>query len=222
MSTENLAEKHNIISAAINLKINQEKPFTIKQLSRKAGVKEDDIYLHFNSITHILPAFYLLLPDRYLEMTREIDGYADFSLEEQLSNFIYSLFDMLQEEREFVDQTIAEAVFTEQNQEFKQRLGELMADFLENDPQIAASTRALVSNKTVSTWLAGELIHLLKFWHRDKSPQYQNSLALTDKLVAFLSEALHSQAIDRGLDLLKYMAGQGLIKFSLLNWLLKR
>lgn len=221
---ENLEIRQQIIDAAIDLHINNGGNFTLKQLCQKAKIKQGEFYQQFNSKNQVLGQFYPLCVQRCREMSLQIEAYHSMSLAEKLGNFIYMMFDLLQEQREFVDETFGEMVFLNAGTAFHREVADVIGEILENDPQIPDLQRSFLLNAQMYDVLAKEYIHLLKFWLSDDSPNFEKSMALTDKLVNFLEEVLHSNVIGHAADLLKFFVQNDVIKLNipLIKWLIQR
>ena len=211
-TAEPLAQKQKIVSTAIALYIDDRANFTIANIARKIRIKKVDIYSLFNSRSAILKYYYPLCVERYRIMTAEIDDFATWSLEEKLANFAYALFDMLQEEREFVDEHFTEAIFHgSATSRFEHDVEALLKEFIGED----------CTTGWLASFLAREYLHLVRFWLADESSDAQRTMALVDKATSFVGEAVHSSAlIYKGIDLTKYLVVNDIIKIPLAKMVL--
>jgi hypothetical protein len=68
-----------------------------------------------------------------------------------------------------------------------------------------------------------ELFHIFKFWIKDDSEQSEQTIELTDKIIAFVGEILRNEIFTKGIDLGRTLLDKDLIKFSSkgLNFFLK-
>ena len=130
-------------------------------------------------------------------MTEEIEDFAGWSFEEKLANFAYAMFDMLQEEREFVEEHFVAAVFhAPGTSKFQREVERLIREFL--------------GESAGMDWLAAvlgrEYLRLIHFWLADESDDCERSMALVDKASAFIGEAWRSrELVCKGADLAKYL-----------------
>jgi len=207
-----LAQKQKIVSAAIALYIDDRANFTIANIARKTRIKKVEIYNFFNSRSAILKYYYPLCVERYRIMTADIDDFAIWSLEEKLANFAYALFDMLQEEREFVEEHFAEAiVHGSATSRFEHDVGALLNEFIGED----------CTTGWLASFLAREYVHLIGFWLADDSSDAQRTMALVDKGASFVGEAVHSSAlVYKGIDLTKYLVANDIVKIPLAKMIL--
>ena len=106
-----LAQRQKIVEAAIDLYVDDRENFTTSNLAKKTRIKKVEILRLFPSRGAILKYFYPLCVMRYKMMAAEIDGYADWPVDEKMSNFAYVMFDLLQEQREFVEEHFVEEIF---------------------------------------------------------------------------------------------------------------
>ena len=207
-----LAQKQKIVSAAIALYIDDRANFTIANIARKTRIKKVEIYNFFNSRSAILKYYYPLCVERYRIMTADIDDFAIWSLEEKLANFAYALFDMLQEEREFVEEHFDEAiVHGSATSRFEHDVGALLNEFIGED----------CTTGWLASFLAREYVHLIGFWLADESSDAQRTMALVDKGASFVGEAVHSSALlHKGIDLTKYLVANDIVKIPLAKMIL--
>ena len=207
-----LAQKQKIVSAAIALYIDDRANFTIANIARKTRIKKVEIYNFFNSRSAILKYYYPLCVERYRIMTADIDDFAIWSLEEKLANFAYALFDMLQEEREFVEEHFDEAiVHGSATSRFEHDVGALLNEFIGED----------CTTGWLASFLAREYVHLIGFWLADESSDAQRTMALVDKGASFVGEAVHSSAlVYKGIDLTKYLVANDIVKIPLAKMIL--
>jgi AcrR family transcriptional regulator len=207
-----LAQKQKIVSAAIGLYIDDRANFTIANIARKTRIKKVEIYNFFNSRSAILKYYYPLCVERYRIMTADIDDFAIWSLEEKLANFAYALFDMLQEEREFVEEHFDEAiVHGSATSRFEHDVGALLNEFIGED----------CTTGWLASFLAREYVHLISFWLADESSDAQRTMALVDKGASFVGEAVHSSAlVYKGIDLTKYLVANDIVKIPLAKMIL--
>ena len=217
--------KRRVVAAAIDLSIDNQGRFTVKQLCQKTDISQGDFYRLFNSKHLVLSEFYPLCVAQYRALTLEIDGYPAMSLSEKLGNFIYTMFDLLQEQREFVDDTFESMVTRARGQTtFHREVTAVFAEILESDPELPNLQRAFLLNSWIYDFLTSEFLQLLAFWISDDSPNVERSMALSDKLVAFLEEVMHSNVVGKGADLLKYILENNVIKLNipLVRWFINR
>lgn len=209
---KNLAQKQKIVEAAIELYVDDRANFTTANLARKTRVKKVDIIRLFHSRSAILKYYYPLCVQRYRAMVDEVPDYADWPPEEKLANFAYAMFDMLQEQREFVEEHFVGEIFRAAGtSQFQREVEALFAEML-------ADTCA---PEQLAAFFAKEYMHLVRFWIADDSDDGERTTALVDKIVAFVGQALRSrELIYAGGDLLKYLMANNVIRLPFGNALL--
>lgn len=191
--------------------------FTIASISKNIDINEVDFFDYFPHKTAALHHFYTSIPDRYRAMVSEIDGYENLTAGEKLANYIYTVFDMLQEQRDFVEETFDPFVFkTVRTSDFEYESRKLISEFLENDRQIPPFTQMALS-LPVDRFLAYEMLHVIKFWLGDTSDGTERTSELVEKLTAFIDEVLHTAIADRGFDLAKFMVSNRIIPIPLIG-----
>ena len=202
MNTEKLNLKIELTEAAIDLYI--EDKFTIPNLASKTGKTASEIYSLFPNKNAILKFYYPSLIVRYQAMISEIDDFDSYSISEKLSNFAFTLFDMMDERREFVEDTFDKYVWTcSSKSEFQKLIKSLFKDFFTSDGKIATSAGFFMGDLFYSS-LKIQFLSLIKFWLDDNSEGRERTFALTDKITGFIEELVYSKIVDKGFDLAKY------------------
>jgi hypothetical protein len=153
----------------------------------------------------ILGYYYPSLVIRYSAMIEEIEEFETYTISEKISNFIYTLFDMMEERREFVEDTFDKIVFRKKSDSvFHKEVTKLFKHFFTTDGRIAVSA-GFVLKDYFYEFIAKEYLHIIKFWLKDESDGKERSFALTDKLTGFVEELVYNKIVDKGFDLAKYL-----------------
>lgn len=217
-TNEELQKRARIVNAALDLYVNESDKFTLKNIAKKARVKEAEIYSYFPNKTAILKDFYSGIVPQYKEMIREIEGFDQYDLSEKLSNFVYSSLDMMQERRDFVEKTFDDLIVgSYQKPEFQYQVERLVEDFVKEDPRIAGSNQYLLNSFSYN-FLSKEYLKLVRFWIGDESAGSEKTMALTDKLTAFLNEILYTSVLDKGFDLGHFLVTNRIIRPNIPFW----
>ncbi|WP_421772879.1 hypothetical protein [Gracilimonas sp.] len=202
MNTEELNTKIELTEAAIDLYI--EDKFSIPNLTDKTGKTASEIYGLFPNKKSILQFYYPLLVIRYRAMIGEIEDFDSYTIAEKLSNFCFTLFDMMADRQTFVEDTFEKYEWKcTSNTEFGKEVKDLFADFFTTDGRIATSAGFFIGDLFYSS-LKTQYIYLVRFWLEDESEEQERSLALVDKLSGFIEELVYSKIVDKGFDLAKY------------------
>lgn len=202
---EAVRDRLGIIEEATDLYLTDEASFTVHNLAERLEVKPSDIYAYYPNKRAILSGYYSLMVDRYLIMLDEIENFEEYELAEKTSNFIYTSFDIMQEKREFVEETFDTLIKEEADKEFHNKVKKLFKHFLQNDPNIASSNQLLMQD-IFYEFLVSQYFHLIDFWLEDASVEGEKSMAYADKMTTFLQEIMYTSVLDKGFDLFKFMA----------------
>ncbi len=206
--------KKRIVEAAIILSRTDPDRFTVEDVVEAADTTKDEFYTLFDSFAHVLPAFYPLCIDQYRLVCEAIEGYDAFSLEERLSTFIFVLFDFLEEQFDFVTETFDDdVVHYGTGSPFRKELNALFRELLDTE-DVPPVNRFFTDQKLLHTFLTHQYLFLVSYWLKDESPQREKTVALADKLVAFLVELVTFRGIERGVDLAKYLVNVGIIEID--------
>lgn len=202
MDTEKINTKIELTEAALDLYI--EDKFSIPNLTNKTGKTASEIYTLFPNKNAILKFYYPSLVIRYEAMVGEIEDFDSYSISEKLSNFAFTLFDMMEERREFVEDTFEKYEWKcTSRSEFQQKIKSLFKDFFTSDGNIATSAGIFIGDLFYAS-LKTQFMFLIKFWLEDESEGRERTFALTDKITGFVEELVYSKIVDKGFDLAKY------------------
>lgn len=201
-----LGDRMAIIQEAATLYLEDDASYTVANLAKRLEVEPADIYAYYPNKYSILDGYYTLLIDRYRNMVEEIDNFDQYDLAEKISNFIYASFDMMTENRVFVEETFEQRVLNATTEHpFQAEIKTLFKEFFAKDSKIAGSSQLLMQD-IFYDFLARQYFHLVTFWLKDESPDEEKTMAYADKLTSFLQEVMYTSVLDKGLDLLKFMA----------------
>jgi AcrR family transcriptional regulator len=216
--TDEIAIKQKLVTAAITIYIEDKTNLSVTAVAKKTRIKKADIFKLFPSTRAILNYFYSLCILRYREMIKDLDDFDGWEPEERLANFAYAMFDLLGEEREFIDLHFRSDVFPYSDTRFHRDSQKLFEDLIGN----------VCCKEWVGTFLAKEYMHVVYFWLNDDSDDSERSIALVDKTTAFIGEGLRSEKLVlKGADLVKYLVTNNVIKVpfpnnvltKFLNWI---
>lgn len=202
MDTQKLNAKIELTEAAIDLYIDNS--FTIPNLTKETGKTASEIYTLFPNKKAILKFYYPSLVIRYQAMISEIKDFESYSISEKLSNFAFTLFDLMDERREFVEETFMKYEWScSTKSDFKHEIHYLFKDFFTSDGDIATSAGFFIGDWFYAS-LKTQYLYLIKFWLEDDSDDRERTFALTDKITGFIEELVYSKVVDKGFDLAKY------------------
>ena len=214
MDAEQINKKIEITWAAVEI-YEEKGRVSIPDLVQSTKLSATEIYQIFPNKKAILAYYYPAMVLQYWAMIDEIEDFEEYSISEKLSNFIYTIFDMMGEKHTFVKDTFNKYVFSKGNKSaFHEETTSLLKEFLTTDANIAVSAGFFMGDfyyKTLST----QFLFLIKFWLSDSSTDKGRSLALADKLSALFEEIVYNKTLDKGFDLIKFMVGNTNIE----NWL---
>lgn len=214
MELEELSRRKAIIDAALILFVEDRASFSLNKIAEKAGVTIGSLREFYPNKSAILNDFYALIPDIAQVQTLDIEGYRELTLADKISNYIYTSFDILQEHRDFVEMTFHEPETGRNSKRWKSKSANRFRDFVDLDSRIPDLNRVIIPD-FMYDFATNEYMALIQFWLKDESPGSEKSLALVDKLTAFIQVLLYSGTLDKGFDLTKYIMSQDVWKTRL-------
>lgn len=203
---ETFETKFTIAEAAVKRYVDQGGTFTLKDIARDTDLSVGELFNYFPDKKSILEFWYASLVIRYRMMIDEIDDFQEYSLSEKLSNFAYASFDLMREHHEFVEQSFRPVIeCSPAKSGFEKAVENLLQEFFENDAMISSANRWLL-NSFFYGILRKQFVCTVRFWLEDESEGQEKTMVYVDKTTAVIQEAFYNAFIDRGIDLLKFLA----------------
>lgn len=218
LDPEKLQIKLNITEAACRLYVENNGNFTFKEVAKEVEMEPAEIFDYFPNKKAVLQFYYSSLVIRYRFMIDEIEDFDTYSLSEKLSNFAYASFDMMEEQQQFVQASFKSEIchhFSKTN--YEQHVEEMLKHFFKNDARISASS-SLVMRPLFFQLLRKKYLYLVGFWLNDNSDGKELTMELTDKLNAVIQEIMYSPIMDKGFELIKFLASNGIISRNIPFW----
>lgn len=205
LDPEKLQAKLAIAEKAAELYVQQDGSFTLHQIANETKYEVGDIFNYFPDKRAILEFCYTSLVIRYRMMIGEIEDYSSYTLSEKLSSFVYASFDMMAEQREFVEKSFNKIIYNRYAiTEYENEVQRMLKSFFEEDPLVATSSK-IMSGDYFYALLRQKYIRLVRFWLNDTSDGHELTMELTDKSVSLLQEMAYSTILDKSFDLLKFL-----------------
>lgn len=202
---ETFETKFTIADIATDLYMQGDGQFYIKDIAKDMDIIPAEVFNYFPNKKSILEFYYASLIVRYEMMVDEIDDFESYTLNEKLSNFAFTNFEMLREKEDFVEATLSDYILNSFSKtDFEKELERLIKDFLENDDHISVSS-TLVLNSYTYAFLRRQYLELLRFWLNDTSEDKELSMELTDKTTAVLQELMYNPILDKSFELAKFI-----------------
>lgn len=211
---EDLELRQRLVQATVDLYNEEPASCTLPRAAAAAGLDLPTARRLYRTKGALLKGYYDLCLLRYRAMLEEIDGYADFDLNEKLSTLVYTLFDLFEEERDFVEGTFEEWICrSPAKSRFQNGVEELIAETLQGTTALPSG-----ADRLLPPLMARQHLRLVRHWLHDESPDAEETLALADKAIAFGAEALQSRLWANGADLARYLLGRALPGGGLDAW----
>ena len=203
--------KLTILDLAIEMYMDNPMQFSVRNVAKELKLPREQVYVHFQSKNAILRYFYQLCFEEYLKQTNEINDYNNFTLEEKLGHLVYTHIELFQKDKEFVESTFNEVIYTANSKNvFQNSLEEQIEKILKESEGDAS----ILPGKYLSIFMVKELFHIFKFWIKDDSEQSEQTIELVDKIISFLGEILSNQIVTRGIDLGRTLLDQNVTRFG--------
>lgn len=199
MNPTDIDLRWDVSRTAADLYIRNNHTVTFAQVAEALGRDAAGIRALFPNKNAMLGYRYAGIPDKFAADMAAIPDYADFTIAEKASQFLFSTFDYLNETREFTDATFAEWDLSR----FRKGTAALLARMVEQDSRIPFVNRFFLREVTYEA-AALQVVLAVRYWLRDESEGTADTLAWVEKSSAFAQEVLYSGILDKGLDLGRY------------------
>lgn len=204
MDFTELEMRKKISDAAVTLYMTDRSRFSIRNIAFAAEVSTKDIYSFYSTKDEILSDFYNLIPLLCKYQVSQIEGYDDLKLADRLSNFMYTTFDLLQDQAPFVENTFEKWHCSDRCKPWRERTADHFRDILDLDPRVSDLNRVIVPDFGY-TIASNQYMHLIKFWLQDSSKGTEKTLALVEKSMVFIQEIFYADILSKGFDLGRYV-----------------
>jgi AcrR family transcriptional regulator len=212
MQNDEITFKNTIIQAAVSIYMENRTDFTLRKIALAAGCEVTDIQRYYPGKQALLRGFYDRIPELYRLSTHDISDFDSLTLGEKLGHYIYTSFDALNEQRDFSEETFDKMVLSRGNTEWHKQTAGIFEEIVKQDDRVSDISRILVPD-FVWKLAANEYMQLIRFWLHDDSENAQRTLALVDKMTAFVNEIFYTSIADKGFDLIKYLASNDIWRF---------
>lgn len=197
--------KLKVLDAAIRIYTTDKTQFTSDKLIEEAAVSESDFRQHFESKYAAIRYYYEWAVLQYETMINEIQDFEDFTTAEKISNFLYTLFDILDEQETFVNLTYRRYIYHAwMKTGFQDHIEKLYQTFVDNDDRVPSFNKN-ISGTPLYRILARTSLWIVSYRLDDDSPQKERTMALVDKITALADEVVTNSVPDKTIDLLTFL-----------------
>ena len=205
MTEQEIENKLKVVDAAIRIYTTDRTRFTSDILIEEANVSKDEYERYFESKYAAIRYYYEWVVFQYEEMISEIPDFKTFTTAEKISNFLYTLFDILDEQELFVSQTYRRFIYHAlMKTGFQNRMEHIYRSFIESDEQIPSFNKNVAGTPLYIT-LARTSMWITSYRLDDDSPQKEKTMALVDKITALFDEIMTNTIPDKTIDLVTFM-----------------
>lgn len=207
---QKLETRRAIIRSATDLIIEKGfKAATMRAIARAAGVGEATIYNYFPAKEAILFAYYEDRLEESVERLKEIEGFSEFTLQEQLQAFFEAHLELFTPDREFVEETFS-IMFFSWSRNFR-HLKPIRGRFFEvlEDMFQAAIEVEEIPDMVFLEWVFqcfwDFFVGMVFYWLKDGSDSFEDTTVLLDKSLALACAFLKAGVVDKAFDILSFL-----------------
>lgn len=191
--------RKKIIRASVGIVIKKGlKNATMREIARKAEISDATIYNYFPAKEAIVYGYYKEQLETVIERLRKVEGFNEYTFQEQLQTFFETSLEVFLPEREFVQETF-NVVFFSIGQSYSRLkpIRTLFYDIIDDVFQAAIEVEELpeqIFGEIVYQLFWDYYIGLVIYWLSDQSDHFMDTSLLIDKsldlAVAFLKSGI--------------------------------
>ncbi|MDX2303219.1 MAG: TetR family transcriptional regulator C-terminal domain-containing protein [Microscillaceae bacterium] len=185
------------------------KPSSVYLLCKKAKIKEDEFYEHFNSTEGIDQKIWLDFFEETRHKIEQDEVYSGYSVREKVLAFYYTLVEVLKAERSFVLMCYEGLPRMAPQPPFLKELKPVFHEFIENlimegreTQEIAERPALLMDNYSRIFWW--QLLLVTRFWVNDTSKSFEKTDVYIEKAVNFAFDTMGKTSLDSAFDFAKF------------------
>ena len=204
------ATRKKIIEAAVGVIIEKGlKGATMREIAKQAGIGDATIYNYFPTKEAIVYGYYEDRLETAAGQINAIQGFGDYTFQEQLQSFLETMLTGLLADREFVQVTFHKAFFTMgQNQG---RLKPLRKQFIITVKQMFQSAEEkgeipeLVFGDIPVQLFWDYFLAMIAYWLKDQSDQFANTTVLMDLSLDMTCAVLKSGLFNKAFNMASFL-----------------
>ncbi|MEE9343816.1 MAG: TetR family transcriptional regulator [Gammaproteobacteria bacterium] len=185
------------------------KSASMREIARRAGVGDATIYNYFPSKEKLLYGYCEYVQQQSMDALREIEDFHEYSLQEQLQQFVETQLQLWLPARGFLREVfkltyyspVAGAAHLNSTREIFNRIvidlleAAIEAEEIPEQPYQDLLPRLFWDYQTA----------VLAYWIKDDSEDFSNTTQLVDKSMVIIASILHQDMIGKSLDLVSFL-----------------
>lgn len=190
--------------------------FSLAEVASHHNITLRELLLHFKNREELLAYYYESRWILFQTLKEQVPDYHGYTIEEKLSNLIYSLLDLMSPQKEFIRKTFSHYVLIPRELSGCSRMksctrrtpfheafnSEIRSMF--SREEISKTSKVIVATPALELiWLS--FLGIIRYWLQDTSKDGENTAALIDKFTAVLAELATSSLGDKMIDLGRFL-----------------
>jgi len=204
--------RQKIIAAAVDLIISKGlKSATMREIARKAGLGDATIYNYFPTKEAIVYGYYEDRFDQITQKLKEIEGFNEYTFQEQLQTFIEMKLELLLPDRDFLDKTFKMAFFALSQhyariRPIKEKFLAIVDEIFDAAIEVGEIPEQVFREITIQFFWE-YYIGVVIYWLKDESDRFEETTVLVDKSIdlacASIRAGIGNKLFDIGIFLFK-------------------
>lgn len=184
-------------------------PVTVYKFCKTNDVREEEFYSFFGNFDALKEAVWVRFFEHSLDVMQRSAEYGTFMVREKVLTFYYTFFEVLTANRSYVMLSLRESKSPLKNLEQLKGLRKEVKAFARdlvkeaNDEKQMKLVRNSGTVFSEAIWL--QLLFLMKFWMDDASPKFESTDIAIEKSVNTVFDLMDNTALERVLDLGKFL-----------------
>ena len=182
-------------------------PATVYKFCKEAGLKEQEFYAHFGSISGMQKAIWNSFYDQTLDLLKKNKEFKSYGNKEKLLSFLYTYFELLSLNRSYVLFSLGTDRIQDRMQQLsglRKKVKSFATELIEdgNDERSRFGQRSAAVFSEGAWW---HFLFILKFWSDDDSAGFEKTDLAIEKSVNTVFDLFDSSPLDSIIDFGKFL-----------------
>lgn len=204
------ATRKKIIQAAVGVMIEKGvKSATMREIAKLAGIGDATIYNYFPTKEAIIYGYYEDSCDAAVEQVNRIEGFAGYTLQEQLQSLLETMLTQFLADREFIQTTFTRTFITPgpnqaRTKSIRKRFFTMVQEILYR-AEANGDIPEMVFGDITSQMFWDYYLAIVAYWLKDQSDQFTDTTVLVDLSLDLACAMLKSGLLNKAFSMASFL-----------------
>ena len=207
---QRIATRKKIINAAVDVIIEKGiKAASMREIAKLAGIGDATIYNYFSTKEALVYGYYEDRIETAIDQMKKIEGFADYTLQEQLQSLVEGILERFLADREFVQSTFNQVFFG-----FSQSYARMKPIRRQFFDVVKTMFEQAEDRGEIPDIVFGDILHQLfwdyfvtitAYWNKDDSDQFAKTSVLIDMSLDLTCTVIKSGLFNKAFDMASFL-----------------